>query len=654
MTEYLVSKRFSKVFLGLAAATLSASCAMNRTGQPQMPNQAHLKVSDLTPVTSLPVNDHQPVPIVRDGVPQAVIYVATEERSDKLQMLVDEMVECIRLGTGAKLLVVDAMPSADKPAIIVGASSESSKFIDSTVIPVEGFRIMTAPNRVYLVGSTQGLPYPQKGMASLYHPYANNGTAWAVADFLERFVGVRWYWPIDAWGRTIVKQDSLTIPPSNYSDAPVFQMRMHHPPFSYHAPWKSRWFDNGDVPNEFKDKTEATATGASKGDDYPNMPLPQGTKELPMKPLLTFLRSDNSWPYQIRVHEPQSLWRRGGDWMAQHLELFSVTADGERDIRVFCYSSPATLKFLLDGCEEVWGKGGQRLVGASWVTTSCVTVSPADYAVKCECSKCRELWQPGDSRGSASRIMSDFLQRFCKEVQSRWPDKKVLYLPYWNYATLPEGYDFPSNLEVMLAANFPQGLPELQHPEARENTEKMLHDWSRAAGGRITTWEYSLSITGWVHAPVQFPHVAQEYYRANRNTLAGSFLNGGNVAEWSRCAPSMYCWMKVLWNPEIDIDATLDEMCRRLFGEGAKPAHELLTLMVERFEATEWPSRMGGVGKVSAPIYNAIWPPEVVAEMQELRRQAEAKLPKDAVERKRLDYWLWAFDAFVKEAQEMK
>jgi hypothetical protein len=50
----------------------------------------------------------------------------------------------------------------------------------------------------------------------------------------------------------------------------------------------------------------------------------------------------------------------------------------------------------------------------------------------------------------------------------------------------------------------------------------------------------------------------------------------------------------------------------------------------------------------------ATWPPEVVAEMQTLRQQAEALVPADSADRKRLDYWLWTFDAFLAEAEERR
>jgi hypothetical protein len=54
----------------------------------------------------------------------------------------------------------------------------------------------------------------------------DDGAAWAVADFLERFVGVRWYWPAKAAGRSVPRQSSLVIPPVHYSDWPVFRQRL--------------------------------------------------------------------------------------------------------------------------------------------------------------------------------------------------------------------------------------------------------------------------------------------------------------------------------------------------------------------------------------------------------------------------------------------
>ena len=52
------------------------------------------------------------------------------------------------------------------------------------------------------------------------------GAMKAIYEFLERYVGVRWYWPGDS-GRSTPKMDMLTIPPVYLTDAPVFRKRLN-------------------------------------------------------------------------------------------------------------------------------------------------------------------------------------------------------------------------------------------------------------------------------------------------------------------------------------------------------------------------------------------------------------------------------------------
>ncbi|MBM4034893.1 MAG: hypothetical protein FJ291_24385 [Planctomycetes bacterium] len=170
------------------------------------------------PVKMLDAPKRPPVELVQKGEAQGVVYVADPAPSASLKLLVAELVEAVRLSTGAQLPVVTDPPAADRAAIIVGDCEEARKAgIDAARLPIEGFEVKTAPNRVYLVGSTAPLP------SNKCHPdaYANDGTAWAVADFLERFVGVRWYWPPQLGGRAIVKSDHLRVAPAHYADGCV-------------------------------------------------------------------------------------------------------------------------------------------------------------------------------------------------------------------------------------------------------------------------------------------------------------------------------------------------------------------------------------------------------------------------------------------------
>ena len=588
-----------------------------------------LKVKDLTPVTIHPAPQHDPVVIVRGGQPVARIYVADPKPDQTLEILIVELIEAIRLSTGAELEIVDAMPPADQPAIVIGDCPASrAAGIHAKEIPVEGFVVKTAPGRVFLVGSKMD---EQLFARSGQH----DGTAWAVADFLERLVGVRWYWPIQADGRCVVEAKDLVVPPVHYSDAPVFRKRAHWPPSHYGAPWISRWFDK-----EHPEPPEAL----------------KGRDKLDMQPLLACLREGSSWPYVIKVHEPQGFkYWKSDEWFQEHAAMFARNADGSLNKDMLCYSSQATFDYLMAACEAAWGKDGKA--AASWLTELGVCISPGDKPVLCQCDRCLPLYGSAEPRfgkasGATSVIVGRFVKKFSEEVKRRWPDKKVTFLPYWNYAFCPEDIDFPDNLEIEMATT---GLGGFRDPVEFEGISKQLCAWSRKVGGRITTWEYSCWYAGWTHGPVQYPNIIKKYYSQNRDVLAGSFLNGGWVPEWTKAAPTLYCWMKVLWNPDIDIDAVLDEMCVRLFGPGATTSRELLRLMVDRWEKA--PNHPLGTWNIFAqPLSPAIfadtWPPEVVAQMEKLWRKAREEMKDDPLALRRFDYWTWAFEAFLKEAPE--
>jgi len=447
-----------------------------------------------------------------------------------------------------------------------------------------------------------------------------------VADFLERFVGVRWYWPTEVGGRTITPAKSLAIPPVHYRDQPVFRQRSFHPQEGWKLPAKARWFDKESLP---------FAPGA----------IPDGVEAVDMPAYLPLVRSGNSWPYVIKVHEPQSLRRYNSPaWLEEHKAMFAVKEDGSRNWSMFCYSARETLDFLLEGCERAWDKGG----AASWVTTTCVTVSPADAALSCHCPACRET----TAKGGASLVMGLFVKRMCEEVKRRWPDKKVMYLPYWNYQKCPGEVEFPDNLEVMVCTTGgPMAL--MRQPGVRQATERNLRAWSAKIGGSITVWDYSDRGSGWTYGPIQCPHLVRDFYQTNRDHIAGVFINGGILSDWTTAAPTLYVWMKVLWNPDLDVDAVLDEMCRRLYGRAGGTVRELIRLECDRWQVASWKRSLADQGRIPPELFQNIWPPHVVAQMKVLREKALAEMADDPVGRQRFLYWTWTFDAFLKEAEEI-
>jgi hypothetical protein len=584
-----------------------------------------VQVKDLTPVKIHQRPQHAPVPIVSDGIPRAKVFLADEHPSRNLALLVKELLDAIKLSTGADLEVVRQLPVPDAPAIVIGdCDAARAARIDAARIPIEGFVVKTAPNRVYLVGSTAPLPT----VTNISDPYSNDGTAWAIADFLERFVGVRWYWPAEANGRSVIRMKTLAVAPVHYSDEPVFRKRAHWPPryTKKDGQWRARWFENNDpVP-------------AGRA-------VPPGVETIDMLPLLAAVRMGNSWPYMIKVHEPQSLWRNP-KLIEQHKAMFAKKEDGSTNFSMLCYSSQETFDFLMDGCERFWTKGQKT---ASWVTDTAVTISPSDERVHCYCEKCQKLYDPrGGTFGTASRLMAVFVKKFAEEVKRRWPGKMVMYLPYWNYTMCPDDVELPDNVQIQMCT-MPFAL--MREPGERATFEKSFAAWRKKSPNKIQSWEYSNGVTSWTFAPVQYPHVLKDYYSHNRDLLVGSFINGEFLNEWSRTAISLYCWTKVLWNPEVDVDAIMDVYCERMFGKANKTSHELLRMMCDRWEKARWSQGQAVDGRLNSTVYRDTWPPDVVAKMARLWEQARQELQDDPLALQRFEYSTWTFEHFLRESR---
>jgi len=93
---------------------------------------------------------------------------------------------------------------------------------------------------------------------------------------------------------------------------------------------------------------------------------------------------------------------------------------------------------------------------------------------------------------------------------------------------LSEGIGFSSNL-VVQALNMSYSMGLMHQPAVRREQEARLRAWSgaakdatstessgTAAARPVNTWFGSYGPSDWTYGPVQYPHVVQDFYRANR------------------------------------------------------------------------------------------------------------------------------------------
>ena len=544
---------------------------------------------DLCPVTLEPPPTHPPVTLVQRGRPKAAICLMTRSKSRPLRLAVKELQECIQAATGATLPVATGELKA--PAIVIGDCPAAAKagLVDAKM-PVEGFAIATTTDHVFIVGHDDPMP-AVRGAAS-------HGTAWGVLEFLERFVGVRWYWPTDRGGRSVPKTATLAVPPTRLADAPVFLKRQIWPPC------QNSWNGSGQQ----------------------------------LGPLHTKLRHNNAWPICLVVHSPH--WGKVPEYVANHPEVFQRRSDGSRNTAMICYGHPKTLELYLANIARHFDEGQKAHMG---IVGDAITVSPNDAAVACTCPHCQKLWDPKGGRyGTASRILADFVQRLAAKVKARWPGKTVIYLPYVNYTTAPEGCKFPGNVEVQLCGM--PGIAQYKEPSVWAAEQANIDRWAAATGRKLQNWHYSCWPADKTKAPYQYPHVLKRFYQHNRAKLVGSFING-TTDHWPRFHVSLYCWMKLLWNPDFDVDAAIAKYCRRMYGPAADTLRELLRVQTDGWENSRWPG-----GRLSPKaIYGVSYPPKTVARMRDLLAQARREAKGHAEALQHLDYVERPFQDFFQE-----
>jgi len=538
--------------------------------------------NDLNPVTVKTPDQHAPVPLAIDGKPAITLCVMDTPNQRYENLAIEELQSSFEAIFGEPMPVMRGeLPDDGTPALVVGdCQAVRDLRIDPDALPIEGFVIRTAPNRIYIVGRDDP-------------DLRSHGTAWGVYEFLERVLDVRWYWPMEQAGRTLTPRSSQLVEPLWIEDAPVYRKR---------AMWPGH--------------------------------LPE------LRKLQTALRSGDSWPVQLVVHAPHN-W--GAIFKEDRPEIFELSEGGQRHNKMLCYSNPRTLETYLEVIDKHMKGEPQPPEAAQIIHGKAITVSPWDVGVSCHCADCQAKVDDSAGRyGSASPILEGFVRKLANQVHEHWPELIVVYLPYLNYTLAASDEPFPGNVEVQLCGM--PGLALYKEPEVWNKFQGNIDHWATLTDRPVQTWDYSCWPLSSTRAPYQYPHVLKRYYTHNIGQIIGTFINGeGN--HWPRSSFSLYCWLKLLWNPAFDVDAAADEACRRLFGPAAEPMRELWRLQSEQWESSRFPD-----GKLAAEhVYGQAFPNRVIQEMRRMVAKARDLAADEPLALERIDYYTAPFPAFYRE-----
>lgn len=328
----------------------------------------------------------------------------------------------------------------------------------------------------------------------------------------------------------------------------------------------------------------------------------------------------------------------------EHPELFAQRSDGSRNWKHLDYAEPLVLEKELEHLDTFFKTG--RNTGFARTPTAKYILAAAtdDYAWPGSSSEAaRKLVKPCSKHTGKdmvnsgcdcqSNLVFDYVRRLALEAKTRWPDMRVSTLAYqWN--TRPPDFELPDNVDVMLCLM--RSSLQSKQPENFEYNLKLVKEWSRKLGDsreRLLLWEYLCWPGLHVTPPTVVPHTMQRWLQAVRPYVSGVFINSF-YRDVSPFEFLMYrVWMRLLWNPDLDVDAEIADICGRFFGPAGGTMREFHEKLIARCEKPwDKPELVENQFYATPDLYyGQSFPPDRIRELGALleRARKEAGLPAD-------------------------
>jgi len=519
--------------------------------------------------------------------------------------------------------VVDA-PSGTRTPIHLG----SDKWTSGAGISVEGFprdafRIVVTDKAVFIAGRDNPKANPERAMVqNVWFQHYERATLFGVYEFLERYAGVRMYFPGEL-GEIIPKTDAINVHEDDFTSAPYMPNRM----YSYLA--EGVWFEG--------EKRDVKST-------------------IPFRWLTTYrLRMQTCYvPYSHGLDKLGYLQRFG----KTHPEYFRLNKDGSRDMNLalgrrsgkFCYSSGVWEEIYQDVKSYLKGEGAEvrgvlnphGKIGW-WYTCQdgkYVSISPHDGMVPCECEKCKAAYDKDDPGNYMDTMIWSNMAKIGNRLIAEGVPGYVTQTAYQPYRRVPD-MDLPTNIIVRVCERGPWSVP---YPEELKREYAEIAAWAKKLGRKVDIGMYPCKYGKRVipNIPDLSPWLWGRYFK-DVSPWAFNLYPESYTDRFMYRHLDHYVLSRIAWDPNVDPDAIIDEYFRLMYGPAAGEMKAFFksleakwtTGLLSQGEDTMW----GPSFNVASPEdrWNKVYTAELLAEYGSLLDAAVKKTAEGSLERRRVE-----------------
>ena len=599
----------------LAAAVLSALATSTCTASAQ----AHPYATN----HRCRVDAARQIPLITGNRPQAEIVVPPDAGS-VAAFAAEEIQTLLQACTGAKLPIVPE-PDGGKPAIHLGATTlASTNGIDGAALPRDAFIIKSVGNNIFIAGRDDKEREPKRGMY-LWGALYERGTLFGAYEFLERFAGVRFFFPGKV-GTVTPKQADLHVPAMDIYEAPDFDQRGLR----------------------FSGDTQ----------------LPDGTRLVDDR--WTWTLMNLRWRYGTRyIPCCHGLTRRGYLKRFGHTnpEYFAILANGKRDSNPNIHGHRGHIDYMNEGfLNEVYLDAEAYLTGKPAASRGILTsrgriaydpsshqpgyvdLCPQDGLSKSNWDHSPHSW-PYWEQGRQSDLIWGYVCRIANRLKRNGVSGYVTCFAYGCYRDVPSSdLDIPDNVLVQVCTRGPWNDPI---PELRRRNDELIKAWNqRIKTGKVWLWNYMHDYNG--NTPKGVPPVSTQlistYYSRLAPHIRGARSQGSNYYLLFNYLNN-YVFYKTAWNTQTDVNALMRDHNSALFGPAAKTMGTFLARIEDLWtNQTLGETRDTALGPMPVPstdeeVWDEIYTDAVMTELTEHLDKACQQANGDSAALERVNFF---------------
>ncbi len=495
------------------------------------------------------------------------IIVVGEDASDSEKWAADELQHWLKEASGAHFPIVSDQKPLYEKEIILGINDHTKLILDDETPQLspddESFHIVNKGSRILIYGGRQ------------------RGTMYGVMDFLETYLGCRWYTP------------SVTIVP------------------------KKEWYEFSHI-----DKHESPGLRV-RNDFYFEAFEPIWAARNRINGCMSYREQpggvEGYWGVHTFYH-----FMPPDEFFEEHPEYFSLINGERRYVRAqLCLTNPDVLEIVTKRLKKFMRENPQYLI---------YSVSQNDWHGACQCEDCQKI---AKREGSEAGPMLYFVNQVADAINEEFSDKFIGTLAYQYTRKAPKTIKPRENVVVRLCSIECCFSHSFYDGPTNQDFLRDLRQWAEIAP-HLYIWDYVVNFRHYILPHPNF-EVLQDNLQAFQNNKAIGVME--QACYNTRCGEfselRAYVLAKLLWNPNLEnVDAVIDDFMYGYYGRSGQYVRQYFDMIhgaitpkmhMHIFDGLERPLFEDDFILRSEKFFDRA---EIVADNVEIRRRVQvARLP---------------------------